>query len=251
AGESLPNWGKVETEGRGRTVAMTNIGTDPDSKAVNRKRVDSLFDATTAKLWTDAEEPALIGTILHEATHNLGPTYTYTYQGKKGDAVFGGPMAAMLEELKAETGAMYWLDWLAKKGVVAPELQRQAYAAWLSWCLRHISVGVHSGTDDQPYAQLAAIQVGYLLDDGAISFDAAAPAANGTDHGAFTLHVEKLPAAFEKLMKVVATLKARNDKHAADALVAKYVDGAAVPQALITERELRFPQASYVYSVDR
>jgi hypothetical protein len=251
AGESLPNWGKVESEGRGRTVAMTNIGTDPDSKAVNRKRIESLVDAETAKAWVDADEPALVGTILHEATHNLGPTYTSVYQGKKGDAVFGGGLAAMLEELKAETGAMYWLDWLAKKGAVTPELQRQAYTAWLAWCLRHISVGVHSGTDDQPYAQLAAIQVGFLLDDGAIAFDAAAPAANGTDRGAFTLHFDKVPAAFEKLMKVVATLKAKNDKPAADALVAKYVEGPVVPQKLVTERELRFPQTSYVYAVDR
>jgi hypothetical protein len=172
AGESLPNWGKVESEGRGRTVAMTNIGSDPDSKAQSRKRVESLLDGPSAKVWTDADEPALLGTILHEATHNLGPTYSYSYQGKKADAAFGGSLAAMLEELKAETGAMYWLDWLGKKGVVTPELAKQAYAAWLSWCLRHIAVGVHSGTSDQPYAQLAAIQVGFLMDEGALSFDA-------------------------------------------------------------------------------
>ncbi len=251
AGESLPNWGKVETEGRGRTVAMTNIGTDPDSRAVSRKRVESLFDAASAKVWTDEDEPALLGTILHEATHNLGPTYTYAYKGKKGDAAFGAGLASMLEELKAETGAMYWLDWLGKRGVVGPELRDQAYAAWLAWCLRHIAVGVHSGTEDQPYAQLAAIQVGFLLDEGALGFDATAPAANGTDRGAFTMHLDKLPPAFDKLMKVVATLKAKNDKVAADALVAKYVEGTIVPAKVIAERELRFPQTTYVYAVDR
>lgn len=251
AGESLPNWGKVETEGRGRTVAMTNIGSDPDSKASSKKRVESLLDAASARVWTEADEPALLGTILHEATHNLGPTYSYTHQGKKGDAAFGGSLAAMLEELKAETGAMYWLDWLSKKGVVAPVLGQEAYAAWLSWCLRHIAVGVHSGTEDQPYAQLAAIQVGFLMDEGALGFDANAPAANGTDRGAFAVHWDRMPAAFEKLMKVVATLKAKNDKAAADALVAKYVDGAVVPMKVIAERELRFPQTTYVYAVDR
>jgi hypothetical protein len=251
AGESLPNWGKVESEGRGRTVAMTNIGTDPDSKAMNKKRVESLLDVASAKEWSESDEPALIGTILHEATHNLGPTYTYTYQGKKGDAAFGGSLAAMLEELKAETGAMYWLDWLGKKGVVTPELARQAYAAWLSWCLRHISVGVHSGTSDQPYAQLAAIQVGFLMDEAGLSWDANAPAANGTDKGAFTVHWDKVPAGFDKMMKVVGTLKAKNDKPAADALVAKYVDGTVVPIPVITERELRFPQSTVVYAIER
>ncbi|HEY8091959.1 MAG TPA: hypothetical protein VIF09_29055, partial [Polyangiaceae bacterium] len=218
---------------------------------VNRKRIDSLLDAASVTSWTDDDEPALLGTILHEATHNLGPTLTYAVKGKRGDVVFGGVLASMLEELKAETGAMFWLDWLARKGVVAPELQKQAYTAWLAWCLRHIAVGVHSGTDDQPYAQLAAIQVGFLLDDGALVFDAGATAANGQDKGAFSVKFEKLPAGFEKLMQAVATLKAKNDRAAADALVAKYVDGPVVPQAVVTERELRFPQTSYVYAVDR
>jgi hypothetical protein len=251
AGESLPNWGKVEQEGRGRTVAMTNIGTDPDSKDLTRKRVESLLDAESAQAWSPDDEPALLGTILHEATHNLGPTYTYAYRGKRGDAVFGGGLASMLEELKAETGAMYWLDWLAKKGVVAPELQRQAYAAWMAWSLRHISGGMHSGTEDQPYSQLAAIQVGFLMDEGALAFDAGAPAANGTDRGAFVVHFEKVPAAFEKLMKVVVTLKARNDKAAAEALVARYVDGPVVPMKVVAERELRFPLSTVAYAVDR
>jgi hypothetical protein len=146
---------------------------------------------------------------------------------------------------------MYWLDWLGKKGAVTPELANQAYAAWLSWCLRHIAVGVHSGTSDQPYAQLAAIQLGFLLDEGAVAYDPAITAANGADKGAFTVHWDKLPAAIEKLMKVVATLKAKNDKPAADALVAKYVDGTVVPFAIIAERELRFPQSTMVYAVDR
>lgn len=251
AGESLPNWGKVETEGRGRTVAMTNIGTDPDSLEVTRKRVESLFDADTRKAWTPDTEPALLGVILHEATHNLGPTYTYVYQGKKGDAAFGGRVAAMLEELKAETGAMYWLDWLGKKGVVAPELARQAYAAWLAWCMRHIANGVHSGSEDQAYAQLSAIQVGFMLDEGAVTWDDKTVPADHTSHGAFSIKWDKLPAAFEKLMKTVATIKATNDKAGADALVAKYVDGPVVPQKTIAERILRYPQTTYVYAIDR
>lgn len=251
AGESLPNWGKVESEGRGRTVAMTNIGTDPDSLVVSRTRMESLVDADVMKGWTDSPEPGLLGTILHEATHNLGPTYTYVYNGKKPEAVFGGGLSAMLEELKAETGAMFFLDWIGQKGLVTPELARQAYTAWLGWCMRHIATGVHSGAEDQPYSQLAAIQVGFLLDEGALTFDPNAMAANGTDRGAFSFHAEKIAPAFAKLMKVVATLKGKNDKAGADALVARYVDGSVVPQKLVAERALRFPQTTYVYAVDR
>ena len=35
-GQSLPNFGAVANEGRGRTVAMTNFYTDPDSRATLR-----------------------------------------------------------------------------------------------------------------------------------------------------------------------------------------------------------------------
>ena len=251
AGESLPNWGKVESEGRGRTVAMTNIGIDPDSLAMSRARMESLVDAEVMKGWTDSAEPGLLGTILHEATHNLGPTYTYVYNGKKPETVFGGGLSAMLEELKAETGAMFFLDWIGEKGLVTKELARQAYTAWLAWCFRHIATGVRSGAEDQPYSQLAAIQVGFLLDDGALSFDANALASNGVDRGVFTFHAEKIAPAFARLMKVVASIKGKNDKAGADALVARYVDGPVVPQKLVTERALRFPQTTYVYAVDR
>jgi hypothetical protein len=251
AGESLPNWGKVADEGRGRTVAMVNIGATSDTLAMYHKQLESLVDADTMKAWADDPQPQLMTTILHEATHNLGPTAVYAYKGAKPEAAFGGKLASMLEELKAETGGVYWLEWLKGRGIVTPELQRQTYAAWMAWALRHISVGVHSGTQDQAYAQLAAVQVGFAMDDGAISFDPAAAAANGTDRGAFTIHYERLPATWEKLMKRIATIKATNDKAAADALVAQYVDGPTVPQKAITERELRFPQINYVYSVAR
>jgi hypothetical protein len=251
AGQSLPNWGKVESEGRGRTVAMTNIGTDPDSLAVSKKRLSSLVDGATMAGWTESQEPGLVGTILHEATHNLGPTYTYLLQGKKPEAVFGGGLSAMLEELKAETGALYFLGWIQRKGLVSPEFLRQAYTAWLEWALRHIATGVRSGAEDQPYSQLAAIQVGFLLDEGALVYADTAVAANGTDHGAFSLSPDKLGPAIDKLMKVVIQIKAKNDKAGADALVARYVDGPVVPQKVIAERALRFPQTTFVYAVSK
>jgi hypothetical protein len=90
--------------------------------------------------------------------------------------------------------------------------------------------------------------VGFLLDEGAVTFDPSAPATDGNP-GAFTVHFEKMPTAIEKLMKVVGLIKATNDRAGANALVAKYVDGAKVPQKLITDRELKYPKQSLVYSV--
>jgi hypothetical protein len=80
-------------------------------------------------------------------------------------------------------------------------------------------------------------------------WDAAATAANGKDTGAFRLDLAKLATVSDELMKEVAGIKARGDKKAAEALIARFVDGKTVPHATIKERYLRFPKANFVYSV--
>jgi hypothetical protein len=248
-GQSLPNWGKVSAEGRGRTIAMSNLFTDTDSVAIRRKQAESLLTKDTIDAFVDSNEPELLDTILHEATHNLGPANEYRWQGKTDEQGFGGPLASMLEELKAQTGALYFVDFALKKGLLTTEGARQSYVSSIVWAFGQISRGMYTETHARKaYSQLSAIQVGFLLDEGAITFDANAAATDGNP-GALTLHFEKMPAAIEKLMKVVGQIKATNDRAGANALVAKYVDGPRVPQKLITDRELKYPKQSLVYSV--
>jgi hypothetical protein len=249
-GQSLPNWGKVAAQGRGRTVVMSNLFLDRDSLERARKRNESLVDSDTMRSLGDYTQAEHLATILHEATHNLGPTNVYVYQGKTPEAAFGGRLASMLEELKAETGALWYVDWLKKKGLVSEELALHTYGDAIAWAMRHVASGMHPTTGDEAYAQLAAIQLGFLLGDGVLAFDPSARAANGVDKGAFVVHFGNLPASIEKLMALVGGIKARADRAGADALVQKYVDGEVVPQKLIAERVLRFPQATLVYAVD-
>jgi hypothetical protein len=239
-GESLPNWG---------TVAMSNLFTDADSVAIRRKQAESLLTRDTVASFSDSPEPELVSTILHEATHNLGPAHEYKWAGKTDEQAFGGQLASMLEELKAQTGALYFVDFALKKGLLTPEAARQAYASSVVWAFGHISRGMYTETHARKaYSQLAAIQVGFLLAEGAMTFDPAGKTADGSA-GAFAIQFDKMPAAVEKLMQVVGRIKATTDVKGAKALVAKYVDGDRVPQKLITERELVYPKQSLVYSV--
>jgi hypothetical protein len=250
-GQSLPNWGPVSAEGRGRTVAMSNLYQDVDSHAIRRKQAESLLTSESMKPYVDSATPGLLSTILHEATHNLGPAHEYKFGGKTDAQAFGGQMSTMLEELKAQTGALYFVDFAKTRGIITPEQAAQTYTDCVVWSFGHISRGMYDGGHKRkPYSQLSAIQIGFLMDEGALTFDPNAPAANGMDKGAFIIHTEKFPAAADKLMKVVGLIKAKNDKAGAEALVKKYVDGNAVPQPLITERELRYPRQSFVYAVD-
>ncbi|MCP4601061.1 MAG: hypothetical protein GY847_11140 [Proteobacteria bacterium] len=249
-GQSLPNWGTVSEEGRGRTVVMSNLYTDPDSMSIRRVQTASLLSGETMKSYTNDPAGSLLTIIIHEAAHNLGPLNNiHKYKGKKINEAFGGSLAVMVEELKAEASVLWYVDFLNKKKIIDDDLTAQAYTYYLSWAMGHIARGMYTPTKrPKPYSQLAAIQFGFLIDEGALEFNPDATAANGNDIGCFTLHLDKMPAAAHKLMEMVGKLKATNDKSKLDELLAKYVDGDAVPQAAIKERVLRSTKANFVYS---
>lgn len=248
-GQSLPNWGPVANEGRGRTVVMSNLYTDPDSKAQRRTQADSVLDSASLADYPVDQAPGLLSIILHEAAHNLGPAHEYKVDGKTDDEVFGGPLASTLEELKAQTSALWYVDFLFKKGLIPAELARQSYVDSFLWALGHISRGMYTDGKPKPYSQLAAIQIGFLMEAGAISYNPDIMAANGTDKGAFVLHLDKWADAVNMLMETAGKIKAQGNKDLALELIAKYVDGSVVPMQIIKERLLRYPKASFVYSL--
>ncbi len=250
-GQSLPNWGKVAAEGRGRTVAMSNLFNDPDSLARRKQQAESLLSSDAIAFYSSTPQAGMLTTILHEATHNLGPAHEYAFKGQTAEKAFGGGMASMLEELKAQTGGLWYVEMLRKKGIISAELAKQTYTDGIVWAFGHVSRGMYAdGGARKAYSQLAAIQLGFFMDEGALTWDTNAAAANGKDKGAFTIHFDKMVPAVDKLMKVVGEIKAKNDSAAALELAKKYVDGKVVPQDVITERELKFPKPSFVYSVD-
>ncbi len=250
-GESLPNWGPLVEAGQGRTVAMANLYDDPDSRIVRKEKAESLVSSATMAFYPSDQTSSSLETVLHEATHNIGPGGEYKLNGVSSEKAFGGDLSAMLEELKAQTGALYYLDVLQKKGLFTQDEVKRAYVDSIVWALNHISRGMYTGTHQRkPYSQLAAIQIGFLMDERAIVWDDKTPSANGTDHGAFTIDFDKMPKAVEKLMRIVGSIKAKNDVTGAVQLTKKYVDGKVVPQPIIAERCLRFPSPNFVYSID-
>src|SRR5688572_10382415 len=163
-GQSLPNWGPVANEGRARTLVMTNLYQDPDSRAAGRAQAESVLDAPSMRAYAGTSEPGLVGTILHEATHNLGPAHEYKIGGKTAAALFGGPTAAVMEELKAQTGALFLIEMLRGRKLISDELAVQSYADAIVWALGHISQGMYTATrEPKTYGQVAAIHMGYLL----------------------------------------------------------------------------------------
>ena len=252
-GQSLPNWGPVAEKG-GRTVAMTNLYTDADSQTAQAELMSSVFCKNTNALATTTPRETLISSVLHEAAHNLGPSHEYKVKGKEDDALFGGPLASTLEELKAQSSALYLTNWLASKGIFTDEEVRRIQLRNIAWAFGHISRGMYAA-DGTPrnYSQLAAIQLGSLMQAGAISWHADQPAANGKDQGCIEINFDALPKAIEELETTVLQIKASGNKKRAEELKAQLVDADdefAKTKAAITERWLRAPKASFVYSVN-
>ncbi len=251
-GQSLPNFGKVAEESRGRTVVMANLYRDADSMAASELKDGLLFSAATLAMRDPSGDAGQMTTVLHEATHNLGPNGTWTVDGKKPEEAFGGDLDAVMEELKAETGALFLLPLLKEKGILTDTQVSAAYHAAMSWAFGQISQGLNTA-DGRPktYSHVGAIQVNHLIKEGAITWDPA-DGAGTPDAGRFTIQFEKMPAAVESLMKQVVTIKAKADKAAADALDA----GATSPEAAagfqitaVQERIRRFPKATFFYGL--
>lgn len=252
-GQSLPNFGPVANEGRGRTVAMTNFYQDADSIQSLKNQASSMLCKDAMESYTDSPAPQLMSTVLHEAAHNLGPAHQYKVNGKIDRDAFGGPLASTLEELKAQTAALFFTDWLVEKKEITKKDADLAHVRDVVWGLGHVSRGMYD-EDKHPknYSQLAAIEIGWLMKDGAITWKAEETAANGKDKGCMSLALDKFPASIKTLMTRVAQIKGKGDKASAEQLIKDYVDVTGDNkkfQDTVSERWNREPKASFVYRV--
>ncbi|MEK7382369.1 MAG: hypothetical protein AAB262_03690, partial [Elusimicrobiota bacterium] len=246
-GQSLPNWGKVAEENRRRTVVMTNLYEDPDSKKTARLKAAELLDEDAVKNYSSDKEAGLVGTILHEAAHNLGPHSDSRIGGKTASEVFGGRMEGVLEELKAQTAALWYVDLLRRKGLLTERQVREIYTHEIAWCFGHISNGMSEANGaPKPYSQLSAVQIGSFVKAGALQWKAG-PA--GIER--FRVDYALLPRAIESLLKEVVRIKASGDTVGAKKLVDGFVggpDSALVRMAKVSQRLRKYPKESYSYT---
>ncbi len=252
-GQSLPNWGPVAKEGRGRTVAMTNFYTDPDSMKISKHRAALYFGPKTLKYFNPGKKISLLNTVLHEAVHNLGPHKDSGPKGKSSEEVFGGRMASILEELKAQTGSLWFVKYLNEKGLIDKERLYSQYVSDIFWCFNHLSRGLFTaGGNPKVYSQLSAVQIGTFIKDGALKRVQVTDPETKEKSWRFEIEFPRLEKSVEKLMKKVSMIKAQGNLRGANQLVSYYVKGkglATIPLNEIGERFRKFTKASFYYSV--
>lgn len=260
-GEALPNWGDAGP----RAVVMTNYYLDPISQAEYREKGKLLFVAENARDLAPDKETSTANTLFHELTHALGMRATSTVVDAKGnprlgqdgkpmtvDQALGSRTSTIVEEVKAQTGALLFIDWQLKKGQITEAQARSRYMDNLIWAFGHISQGMFENGKPRAYSQLAAVQVRALLQAGAITIEKQIDPTTKQVVERFRVHYDKLPAAIEALMRRVTRMQLLGDKAAAEAMLSDVATGEgykAVRVDEVVKRLSGFPKPAFTLKV--
>ena len=209
----LPNRGKSVEEGLYKKVMLLNhmrLFTPLMQKraqvALAKEQVSYVDE------WAD-----IMNTTFHEFAHGFGTheELQIVVNGEKttvGKAL--GPIETLMEELKADVASLWFIPYLVEKGLMQKDEVEKRYTT----AVMHL-FGLLQYSLKGTYPQMAAVEVGNMMEKGALSFD--------PKTARFTINFEKMPDAINGLMKKIVTIQVTGDKKSAEALRDQYVEKVA------------------------
>lgn len=205
----LPNRGKSVEEGLYKKVILLNHMRLFTPLMQKRARVALAKDQTPlVDEWAD-----IMNTTFHEFAHGFGaheelPIVANGEKTTVGKAL--GSIETLMEELKADVASLWFIPYLTEKGLMKKdEIEKRCTTA-----VMHM-FGLLQYALKGTYPQMAAIEVGNLMEKGALSFD--------PKNSRFTIHFDRIADAVDCLMKQIVTIQIKGDKAAALALRERYV----------------------------
>jgi Peptidase family M49 len=157
----------------------------------------------------------LLGTIMHEIAHGLGPAFARTPTGKMSIRESVGPIFSGLEEAKADVVGMFGLKWLVDHGALPQEKLEEFYASYVGGMFRTVRFGVA-----EAHGQAEMMEFNYLNSRGAVTRDSS---------GRYTINHQKMPDAVADLAKELLEIEATGDRQRAENWFQKY---GAMPEEL-------------------
>src|ERR1700751_2825444 len=124
-------------------------------------------------------EGYLLGTIMHEIPHGLGPAFARTGSGKMSIRESVGPIYGGLEEAKADVTGMFGLKWLVDRGALPQAKLEEVYASDVGGMFRTVRFGVA-----EAHGQAEMMEFNYLNSRGAVTRDAS---------GRYAIEYQKMP----------------------------------------------------------
>ena len=153
-------------------------------------------------------EGYLIGTLMHEISHDLGPAWARR-DGKRVDIREAiGPAFSALEEAKADATGMSGLFWLVRRGALPETTLPEAYASYVADLFRTVRFGT-----GEAHSRAEMMEFNYLFEQGAIRRDAS---------GKYAIEASRMPAALASLSSELLETEATGDRARAEAWFKKY-----------------------------
>src|ERR1039457_125497 len=107
--DNLPNDPRVHEQKGSKKMFFKNF-MDARVNYIILPLARKLMDPKQASKVT--QDGYMVGTIMHEICHGLGPTYARTSAGTVSIRESVGPIYSALEEAKADAAGMFALQWL-------------------------------------------------------------------------------------------------------------------------------------------
>jgi len=153
-------------------------------------------------------EGYLLGTIMHEMAHGLGPAYARTAAGKVSVREAIGPIYSGLEEAKADVVGMFGLKFLVDREVLPKEKLEEYYASYLAGIFRTIRFGT-----GEAHGQAEMMEFNYLLERGAIKRQPS---------GKYAIDYAAMPGVLADLAKELLEIEATGNRERAETWFKKY-----------------------------
>ena len=206
----LPNRGRSVEEGLYKKVILVNHAKAFESVKKERARL-VLFKEAAEKL---RFEDDITNVTFHELSHGFGAYHEMKVTSPSGKTATVKQllmeMESLMEEVKADVIGLWLSLYLNRAGKLDAAGLERRYVSSIVHCLGLFQYPVN-GT----YPRMAAIEIGWLLDAGALVWH--------PEPGRLEIAQEKMSLAVESLAKHVATIQLTGDYAGATALQEKYV----------------------------
>ena len=153
-------------------------------------------------------EGYLLGTILHEMAHGLGPAFSRTASGKVDIRESIGPTFSGLEEAKADVVGMFGMKWLVDHDALPKNKLEECYASYVAGIFRTVRFGVA-----EAHSQAEMMEFNYLSERGAIK---------RASSGRYEIDYGRMPPAISDLAKELLEIEATGDRARAESWFKKY-----------------------------
>lgn len=234
--QTLPNWsgadGKGEGAHRGMMYLNKSAGTARDD--LRRRFLFPLLDPAHHADF-QGSDIGVEAIMRHEVVHNLGPKSGRMRPGTTSDYQrLLGRFANVFEELKAQTGSLYFATQLfleARAAHAAGTMDESTFRekeSWyrasilhdVAWMIGMVQRGTRTGCFDDAsttYPKVAAIQLGFLTRHQGLTYDA--------ENGWWSVNFDQIGATIESLMQRALRLYARSDANAVAGFSNYYLHG--------------------------